>query len=72
LTAETTDAFVGQVEFQHSVVHAYMPLLGVQLAAPVPAPMAARAEVRTVTLVEPGFAHTLVVPEPPGGALDIA
>jgi hypothetical protein len=49
-----------------------MPLLGVQLAAPVPAPMAARAEVRTVTLVEPGFTHTLIVPEPPGGALDIA
>jgi hypothetical protein len=52
--APTVEGFKGQALFQHSVVHAYMPLLGVSLPLVTPEEAAAGA----VSLIEPGFVHT--------------
>jgi hypothetical protein len=61
--APTVDGFKGQVMFQHSVVHAYMSLLGVHLPLVTPEQAAAAAGPAPVSLVESGFVHTFV-PEP--------
>lgn len=63
----TLDGFKGQVLFQHSVVLAYMPLLGAALQGLTSATIAEPAEAlaagapASVALVEPGFVHTLAV-----------
>ena len=56
----TVDGFKGQVMFQHSVVHAYLPLLGVGLPLATPEQTAAAGGLAPVSLVEPGFVHTFV------------
>jgi hypothetical protein len=58
--APTVDGFKGQVMFQHSVVHAYMSSLGVELPLAPPEQTAAAGGPAPVSLVEPGFVHTFV------------